>query len=137
MAVAGFGLFLGHRLCYDTLVVLAALPVLRLGEQISLVKMLVAVLVRLDIRLVQMLGAALGRLDIFRDILGETPLPVLQVGIIVLGVWGNWGKFHPHTEVGLGRNLVHGRVLVRGLVLDHLDILGLDILGFHVLHHLH
>jgi hypothetical protein len=26
---------------------------------------------------------------------------------------------------------------VRGLVLDHLDILGLDILGFHVLHHLH
>jgi len=66
MAVAGFGLFLGHRLCYDMSVVLAALHVLRLGEQMSLMKMLVDVLVCLDSLLVRMLGAVLGRLNILR-----------------------------------------------------------------------
>jgi hypothetical protein len=75
MAVDGFGPFLGHRLCYDTSVVLAALRVLRQGEQMSMVNMLVAVLVGLHIHLVQMLGSVLGRLDILRDILEKTPLP--------------------------------------------------------------
>ncbi len=72
-AVGGFESVLGCRLGCDTAVDLAVLHLLRLGEQMLMVRML---------------GALLGHL-VDRHILGETRLPVEQVGMPVIGVWGN------------------------------------------------
>ena len=72
-AVGGFELVLGCRLGCNTAVDLAVLHLLCLGEQMLMTRML---------------GDLLGHL-VDCHILGETRPPVEQVGMPVLGVWGN------------------------------------------------
>ena len=118
----GLDSFPGCRLGCDTAVDLAVFRLFRLGEQMFMARML---------------GALLGHL-VDLHILGETRLPVEQVEMLVLGVWGNWGNSLSHTAVGLVRNLVLDlRFLVRIHVLGLAETLGLEKRGCLGPHHLH
>jgi hypothetical protein len=71
--VGGLDSVPGCLLGCDTVVDLAVLHLFRLGEQMLIVRMLGALLVHL--------------VDL--QIFGETRLPVEQVEMLILGVWGN------------------------------------------------